>query len=92
MADIHIGARAATLEKIRSEVAPNFVDPVPTAETLRDWFDGAGIPRFKANPTAKRGGGPCFYQLSAVEKFFRTRTLPGGVMARIRGPVGPVMG
>jgi hypothetical protein len=69
-------ARAATLEKIRSEIAPLYLDPVPSTETLREWFDNAGIPRFKANPTATRGGGPCFYQLSAVEKFFRNRMVP----------------
>jgi hypothetical protein len=77
--------RAATLEKIHSDIACNFIDPVPTKDTLRDWFDNARIPRFKANPTAKRGGGPCFYQLSAVEKFFRARMMPSGV--RMRGPV-----
>jgi hypothetical protein len=77
-------ARAATLEKIRSEVAPNFIDPVPSSDTLRDWFDKAGIPRFKANPGATRGGGPCFYQLSAVEKFFRGRMIARPI-ARLSG-------
>jgi hypothetical protein len=49
---------------------------VPSRETLRAWFDQARIPRFKSNPTAKRGGGTVFYSVSAVEKFLQSRTLP----------------
>jgi len=69
-------ARLATLLKIRNDVLPQYINPVPSLETLRDWLDDAKIPRFKSNPTAKRGGGPCFYSVSAVEKLLRSRTLP----------------
>ncbi len=70
-------ARLATLDQLIRSVLPNFLDPIPSRETLRAWFDGARIPRFQANPSAKRGGGPVFYSVSAVEKFLRSRTLPG---------------
>ncbi len=69
-------ARLATLNQLRENVLPNFLSPVPSKDTLRSWFDAAKIARFQANPLARRGGGPCFYSVSAVEKFLRTRTLP----------------
>ena len=69
-------ARLATIQVLLETLIPVYVDPPPSEETLRDWFDAAGIPRFKANPLAKRGGGPCFYSVAGVEKFFRNRTLP----------------
>lgn len=69
-------ARLATIQQLVPLLA-NHLAPVPSAETLRDWFDRARIPRFKSNPLAKRGGGPVFYSVSAVEKLLRSRTLPG---------------
>jgi hypothetical protein len=68
-------ARLATLGQLRQTTIPVFLDPVPSSETLRDWFDRAGVPRFKANPAARRGGGPVFYSVAAVEKFLRNRTM-----------------
>lgn len=73
--------RLASLKKLREEILPNLIAPVPTEETLRAWFDSANIPRLKSNPTAKRGGGHCFYSVPAVEKYFRNRML-GKVGAR----------
>jgi len=70
-------ARLATLAQLRTTVLPAYLDPIPCNRTLQIWFDQAGIPRLKANAAAKRGGGPCFWSVSHVEKFFRTRTLPG---------------
>lgn len=69
-------ARLATLESLVKTLIPAYLDPPPRHETLRDWFDGARIPRFKANPAAKRGGGPVYYSVAAVEKFLQSRTLP----------------
>ena len=69
-------ARLATLDQLLQTIIPAYLAPPPCRETLRDWFDEARIPRFKTNPTAKRGGGPVFYSVAAVEKFLRTRTLP----------------
>ncbi len=69
-------ARLASLVKIREELVPLYISPCPSLETLRDWFDNAKVPRFKSNPTARRGGGPCFYSVSAVEKLLQSRTLP----------------
>ncbi|MGD1084695.1 MAG: hypothetical protein ABSA47_08095 [Verrucomicrobiota bacterium] len=68
-------ARLANLDQLIQTTLPNFISPVPSRETLRNWFDAAKIPRFKANPTARRGGGPVFYSVAAVEKFLRSRTL-----------------
>ena len=69
-------ARLATLEQLLQTVIPAYLTPAPSRETLREWFDAARIPRFKANPSARRGGGPVFYSVAAVEKFLQTRTLP----------------
>lgn len=68
-----ITARLATLDQLRETLLPNFLSPVPANETLRDWF--VKLPKFKANPAAKRGGGPVYYSVAAVEKFLRSRTL-----------------
>jgi len=68
-------ARLATLDKLRLTTIPAFLDPVPSSDTLRHWFDQAKIPRFKSNPLAKRGGGACYYSVAAVEKFLRGRTM-----------------
>jgi hypothetical protein len=81
----NLNARLATLDQLLQTTIPAFLTPAPSRETLRAWFDSAGVPRFKANPTAQRGGGPCFYSVAGVEKFFRNRTLPGGAMLRARG-------
>ena len=69
-------ARLATLDQLLQTIIPAHLAPPPCRETLRDWFDEARIPRFKTNPAAKRGGGPVFYSVAAVEKFLRNRTLP----------------
>ena len=69
-------ARLATLDQLIETLIPAFLAPPPSRETLRDWFDSARIPRFKSNPTARRGGGPVYYSVSAVEKFLQSRTLP----------------
>ena len=69
-------ARLASLDGLLETVIPAYLNPTPSRETLRDWFDMARIPRFKANPAAKRGGGQVFYSVAAVEKFLQTRTLP----------------
>jgi hypothetical protein len=69
-------ARLATIDQLLQTVIPAYLTPAPSVFTLRVWFDKARIPRFKSNPTAKRGGGTVFYSVSAVEKFLQNRTLP----------------
>jgi hypothetical protein len=69
-------ARLASLEQLVKTLIPAYLTPTPSHETLREWFDAARIPRFKANPAARRGGGPVFYSVAAVEKFLQKRTLP----------------
>jgi len=83
MQSTNTSARLASLEGLLQTTIPAFLHPVPSRETLRDWFDKARIPRFKSNPTAKRGGGTVFYSVSAVEKFLLNRTLP----CRLAAPV-----
>jgi hypothetical protein len=84
MIESNISARLATLDQLLETTIPLFLDPVPSRDTLRDWLDRANVPRFKANPTAARGGGVVFYSVAAVEKFFRSRTLPAGALTRAR--------
>ncbi len=69
-------ARAATIDELLTNTVPNYLAPPPSRDTLRSWLDEARIPRFKSNPTAKRGGGRVYYNVAAVEKLFR-RMLPG---------------
>lgn len=69
-------ARLASLDGLLETIIPAFLNPTPSRETLREWFDEARIPRFKANPSAKRGGGPVYYSVAAVEKYLQSRTLP----------------
>jgi hypothetical protein len=76
---IQITARLATLDVLLETTIPAFLSPPPSRETLRAWFDQARIPRFKANPLARRGGGQVYYSVAAVEKFLRSRTIPGGL-------------
>ena len=78
-----ITARAATIDELLSNVVPNFLQPPPSRDTFRAWLDAAKVPRMKANPHAKRGGGPCYYSVPAVEKLLRSRMLPG----RMASPV-----
>jgi len=78
-----ITARAATIDELLSNVVPNFLQPPPSRDTFRAWLNAANVPRMKANPHAKRGGGPCYYSVPAVEKLLRSRMLPG----RMASPV-----
>jgi hypothetical protein len=82
-----LSARLGTLDILIQDVLPNYFSPVPSKERLRYWFDGANIPRFKANPAALRGGGPVWYSIAAVEKLLRQRTLPGGLRMQKGGQV-----
>ena len=68
-----INSRLASLDELLVNVIPVYLSPVPSRDTVRDWLDKARIPRFKANPVAKRGGGTAFYSVAAVEKLFRSR-------------------
>ncbi len=70
-------ARLATIAQLRKTTLAVFIDPIPSNETLRAWFDAANIPRFKSNPSARKGGGPVFYSTAGVEKFFRSRMIGG---------------
>ncbi len=69
-------SRCSTLNTLRVTTFPNYINPVPSDATLRIWLDKAGVPRLKTNPHAKRGGGPCFYSVAAVEKML-SQLLPG---------------
>ena len=70
-------ARLATLDQLIQTTLPAFLDPIPCKATLRAWFNNAQVPRVKANPLAKNGGGHVFYSVAHVEKYFRSRLLPG---------------
>ena len=76
-----------TLPELTVHVLPNFIQPVPSKETLRSWFDRARVPRIKNNPGARRGGGPTYYSVSHIEKLLRGQALPGRITT---GPKGGV--
>jgi hypothetical protein len=71
-------ARSGDLDYICNIVLPPFINPVPSRDTVRDWLDTAKVPKFKANPVARRGGGRAYYSISHVEKMLRSRTIGGG--------------
>jgi hypothetical protein len=66
-------ARLATMEEILLSILPLWLDPPPTSATLRGWFDDDRVQRLKANPHAKRGGGPVYYLVADVERCLRNR-------------------
>lgn len=70
-------ARLATIDVLRETTLKAFLAPVPPRHTIREWFKAAHIPVFKQNPLAKKGGGACYYSVSAVEKFLRSRLIGG---------------
>lgn len=74
---IGCNARLATIDVLRKTTLAAFLDPVPPRHTIREWFKAARIPVFKQNPLAKKGGGACYYSVSAVEKFLRARLIGG---------------
>lgn len=71
-------ARLATMPELLATIIPAYLDPPPPVRRLRRWF--RPLPKFKANPTAKRGGGEVFYYVAAVEKFLKARTFHNGRM------------
>ena len=76
-----VTARLASLDQLLENIVPAYFAPPPGKATLRSSFDSAKVPRFKSNPTCKRGGGIVFYSVAHVEKFFKSFTVPpaGGV-------------
>ena len=80
----NVSARLASLDRLIEHTIPVFLDPIPHRETLRRMLDAARIPRFKTSPTAKRGGGAVYYSVSHVEKFLRSRTIPGRITSQIQ--------
>ena len=78
---INSSARLATMDQLIAATIPAFLNPVPCRKTLQKWFDREKIPRLKANPSARRGGGTVYYQVSAVEKLLRSRLLTGRLVA-----------
>ena len=72
--DIPTNVRAATISELLTNVVPQFLAPPPNRDTFRGWLKRANIPRMKTNPAARRGGGACYYNVAAVEKFLRRQT------------------
>ena len=70
-------ARAATIDALLV-ILKTHLDPVPKRDTFRLLLKRAGIPKFKANPAARRGGGITHYSVAAVEKLIRSRTTGKG--------------
>jgi hypothetical protein len=72
----------STLVGLRPYLA-SYLSPVPPNETIRAWLNTGGVRRFKANPSARRGGGAVYYSVADVERFLKNR-------AELRGPLPPV--
>lgn len=63
-----VRARMMSLERLKDEVLPLFLDPLPADKTLRAWFAKAKVKTKQANQHAQRGGGPIYYAVADVEK------------------------
>lgn len=68
-----IRARLATVDELLEKLVPQYLTPVPSRRAFIEWLGRAGVDRLKANPTAKRGGGACWYHVSQVERLLRQR-------------------
>lgn len=67
-------ARLATLPVLRETLLPLYLNPLPTDRSLRRLFKASGIPTFKANRAARRGGGQVYFAVAQIEKLLRSRT------------------
>ena len=72
-------SRCSSIDELLVTTIAAFLSPPPKRATVRRWFKDAGIPHFKANPLATKGGGPVYYSVSHVEKFFAARTGKGAI-------------
>lgn len=73
--------RLATLDQLLETTIPAFLAPPPSRFTVRGWLNRWKVPRFKANPSAVRGGGVVFYSIPHVERMIRGRILHGRIAA-----------
>jgi len=67
----------AAMPQLRETLIPLYLNPVPGPRALTELFNAAGVPRFKSNPGAKRGGGTVYWSVAHVERLLRQRVLPG---------------
>ena len=68
-------AKLATLSELRPWLG-EYLHPLPQNDrSLVAWFRAANVARFKANPAARRGGGPVYYSVSDIEDYLRLRTV-----------------
>ena len=67
--------RFATLAVLLREIASLYVAPPPTPRTFRTWLNRNRVPRKKANPMARAGGGEVYYSvpdtIKMLERSFR---------------------
>ncbi len=72
-----VSPRLASLGRLKTELLPAFFGPdLPSDETIRRWFRESGVPFYKCNRAAKRGGGQVLWETAAVEKFLKSRVRP----------------
>lgn len=69
-------ARFASLETICEKIIPLFLDPPPKPVSIKRLLDRNRVPRCKANPSARRGGGYCYYHVATVEQLLRRTFTP----------------
>jgi hypothetical protein len=69
-----IRARLATIDQLRETLLPQYLDPVPSRRSLKEWFRRAKLSSLKANPAARRGGGAVWYSVAQVERLLRQRS------------------
>jgi hypothetical protein len=77
-----VAARMMTTNELLTRVFPNFISPVPTKRALAEMLHRHRIPFWKSNVAAARGGGPVYWQVSAVERLLRqtVTTTMGGAL------------
>lgn len=73
-------ARLLSLRGVRELLAAH-LDPVPCRQTLTAWLNAAKVRRMKTNPSAKRGGGPVYWNAADVERMIAQRSALRGNLA-----------
>ena len=67
-----VSPRFKSLAQLKPGLFAGYLDPMPSDFSLRAFLQRNRVPFIKANPGAKRGGGACFYCVTAAEKALRS--------------------
>jgi hypothetical protein len=59
----------AMVSELRSKYVAGLITPAPCTQTLKAWFERAGIPRITVQAPSKSRVGRVYYDIAAVRRF-----------------------